>query len=197
MRNRATADTGSPSARAEAPQDQQPDITDEASLLLWLMDQSPEVAIAIASRTELRISPLVVHAAQGQPVPNVQHIVSQLASPVFRVGALARVCDPCSSNTAACESDQPGYRHGRRRRADQPLLRWFLRSPKTAVGLRPRQWPGEAKPSALSAVNAALDATVGLSAPCQLFGQRFVLDAIAAQSLKPSGNILNCRNHFL
>lgn len=183
MRNRATADTGSPSARAEAPQDQQPDITDEASLLLWLMDQSPEVAIAIASRTELRISPLVVHAAQGQPVPNVQHIVSQLASTVFRVGALARVAAKYPERTSElvkAVGPAMGVAVAVAQTAGHSGV--ALGAIKTAIASA-TAISGEAKPSALSAVNAALDATVGLSAMPVVWAE-IRADAIAAQSLR-------------
>lgn len=158
------ANTGALSAPAEASQEPQPHITDEASLFLWLTDQSPEVAIAIASRTESRISPLVVHAAQGQPAPNVEHMVSELTGAVFRVGALARVAakyperasdfmkavGPAMS-VAVAVAQTAGHSAG------------ALGAIKAAIASA-TAISGEARPSALNAVSAALDATVGLSA---------------------------------
>ena len=39
----------------------------------------------------MRVLPLVVHALQGLPSPDLEHNVGQLASAVFRAGALTRV----------------------------------------------------------------------------------------------------------
>ena len=68
-----------------------PEINDSASLALWLADQSPEVGIAIASRTALRVAPLVAHALQGLSSPQLELRVGRLASAAFRAGALAQV----------------------------------------------------------------------------------------------------------
>jgi hypothetical protein len=62
-----------------------------SSLSSWLAEQNREAAVAIAGRTALRVLPLVVHALQGLPDPDLEHNVRQLASTVFRAGALARV----------------------------------------------------------------------------------------------------------
>jgi hypothetical protein len=170
------------STTAEASQEQQPHITDEASLLLWLTDQSPEVAIAIASRIELRISPLVVHAAQGQPSPNVEHMVSQLTGAVFQVGALARVAakyperasdfvkavGPAMS-VAVAVAQTAGHSA-----AALGAIKAAIAS-ATAIS-------GEAKRSALSAVRAALDATVGLSAMPAVWAE-IRADAVVARAL--------------
>jgi hypothetical protein len=170
-------------APAEASQEQQPHISDEASLLLWLTDQSPEVAIAIASRTELRISPLVVHAAQGQPGPDVEHMVSQLTGAVFRVGALARVAakypERASDFVKAADSAMSvAVAVAQTAGHSAAALGAIKAAIASATAIS-----GEAKPSALSTVSAALDATVGVSALSVVWGE-IRADVIATRSLR-------------
>lgn len=74
-------------------------IDDEESLRAWLVEQSREIAVAIAGRAALRIAPLVVSAAHVDT-----KLIARLTSAVFRATALARAdvqAGYATANTAA------------------------------------------------------------------------------------------------
>jgi hypothetical protein len=171
-----------PATGNEEREGSRPEINDNASFARWLEGQNREVSIAIAARTELRISPLVVHAAEGQPALNVEHMVSQLASTVFRVGALARAAAKYPERTSDfVKAVGPAMAIAVAVAQTAGHSAVALGAIKAAIASA-TAISGEAKPSALSAVNAALDATVGLSA-MQVVWAEIRADAVAVRTL--------------
>jgi hypothetical protein len=67
------------------------EVEDGAALSSWLGAQNREVAVSIAGRTALRVAPLIVHALQGLPGPDLEQNLRQMTCAVFRAAALARV----------------------------------------------------------------------------------------------------------
>ena len=76
----------------------EPEIKDRISLEMWLMGQSNEVAIAIATRAALRVAPLVVRAARKRPSAKAVAKFSALIGRVFRASALAWVAAEYPAN---------------------------------------------------------------------------------------------------
>jgi hypothetical protein len=140
------------------------DVEDRAWVENWLRGQSREVLLAIAGRTELRVSALIVRALQGQPPANLDHLVRQLASSVLRAGALARVAakypEPLYGlHEAAGEAVNFAVNTFRIASHSTAAFGAVRAAASTATAI-----VSEPKTNTMNAVVGALDATVGVSA---------------------------------
>jgi len=92
----------------------EPEISDQKSLEAWLRAHRPEMAVAVATRSALRVVPLVVRAALKSPSGKAISQFSALAAAVFRASALARIAakyptDANDTPSAAEGSRANGY----------------------------------------------------------------------------------------
>jgi hypothetical protein len=87
------ADRGAQSSRRRPDRRRgtKPGIADQEPLEVWLQDQSPEDAAAIAARTALRVAPLMVRDARKARSAKEVSAFLVLTGATFRASALARV----------------------------------------------------------------------------------------------------------